>query len=255
MNGNKKHSPIKLVTGALTLALALVLATLPTRAQEPGAAGSHDNETVQTFHLSNVSNAVEGTEIVTTLRNLVTPSAKIYLVSALNTVVVRSTPDQLALVQKLISDLDRPNKTYRLTYTLTEMDNGKRIGTQRYDMIVVAGQRTTLKQGSKIPIATGQYNPGTSTAQMQMTYVDVGMNFDIRLDEFDNGVKLNSRVEQSSIAEQQTSSATMQDPVIRQTSLEGTAFLTPGKPMILGSLDIPGSTRHMDVAVVMDPVK
>jgi len=255
MNGNKKHSPIKLVTGALTLALALVLGTLPARAQEPKVAANHDNETVQTFHLSNVSNAVEGTEIVTTLRNLVTPSAKIYLVSALNTVVVRSTPDQLALVQKLISDLDRPNKTYRLTYTLTEMDNGKRIGTQRYDMIVVAGQRTTLKQGSKIPIATGQYNPGTSTAQMQMTYVDVGMNFDIRLDEFDNGVKLNSRVEQSSIAEQQTSSATMQDPVIRQTSLEGTAFLTPGKPMILGSLDIPGSTRHMDVAVVMDPVK
>ncbi|HEU5342244.1 secretin N-terminal domain-containing protein [Edaphobacter sp.] len=255
MNGNKKRIPIKLATGVLALASALVFATLPSRAQEPKAVGSHDNETVQTFHLSNVSNAVEGMEIVTTLRNLVAPSAKIYLVSALNTVVVRSTPDQLALVQKLISDLDRPNKTYRLTYTLTEMDNGKRIGTQHYNMIVVAGQRTTLKQGSRVPIATGQYNPGTSTAQMQMTYVDVGMNFDVTLNEFDNGVKLNSRVEQSSIAEQQVSSATPQDPVIRQTSLEGTAFLTPGKPMILGSLDIPGSTRHMDVAVEMEAVK
>ncbi len=45
-----------------------------------------------------------------------------------------------------------------------------------------------------------------------------------------------------------------QDPVVRQTSVEGTAFLTAGKPVVLGSLDIPGSTRHLDVDVMMEVV-
>jgi hypothetical protein len=45
-----------------------------------------------------------------------------------------------------------------------------------------------------------------------------------------------------------------QEPVVRQTVLEGTSFLTPGKPLVLGSLDIPGSARHLDVEVVMEQV-
>lgn len=248
-NGGK----MKLTAGILGIAVALTLGAISSRAQESKAAANHENDSTQTFYLSNVSNMSEGNEIVTAVRNLITPYSKIYYVPSRNAIVARATPDQLALAQKLINDLDRPNKTYRLTYTFTEMDNSKHIGTQHYSLIVVPGQRTTLKQGSRVPIMTGSYNSGTSTAQSQMTYVDVGMNFDITLDELANGVRLRSRVEQSSIAEQ--TSSTAQDPVIRQTSLEGSAFLTPGKPMILGSLDIPGSTRHMDVEVVMEAIK
>jgi hypothetical protein len=62
-------------------------------------------------------------------------------------------------------------------------------------MIGVTGLRTTLKQGSKVPVVTGTYNPGGPSAQNQMTYVDVGMNFDATLDEFANGVRLRSKVE------------------------------------------------------------
>jgi hypothetical protein len=45
-----------------------------------------------------------------------------------------------------------------------------------------------------------------------------------------------------------------QDAVIRQTVLEGTSFLNPGKAMMLGSVDVPGSTRHLDVEVLMEQV-
>lgn len=245
---------MKFTAGILGIAIVLACGAVSSRAQESKAAASHENEPTQTFYLSNVSTQQEGNEIVTAIRNLTTPASKIYFVPSRNAIVVRATPDQLVLDQKLITDLDRPNKTYRLTYTFTEMDNGKRIGVQHYALIVVSGQRTQLKQGSRVPIMTGYYNPSSSVAQNQMTYVDVGMSFDVSLDEFSNGVRLRSTVEQSSIADQ-TSNAAQQDPVIRQTSLSGTAFLTPGKPMILGSLDIPGSTRHMDVEVVMEVVK
>jgi type II secretory pathway component GspD/PulD (secretin) len=121
-------------------------------------------------------------------------------------------------------------------------------------MIVVSGERTTLKQGSKVPVVTGTYDNGKSGTQTQMTFIDVGLNFDVSLDESVNGVRLRSKVEQSSVAEQ-PSGVGAQDPIIRQTVLAGTSFLTPGKPLVLGSLDIPGSTRRLDVSVMMEQVK
>jgi hypothetical protein len=40
--------------------------------------------------------------------------------------------------------------------------------------------------------------------------------------------------------------------VTRNTSLEGASSLTPGKPLMLGSLDIPGTTRRFDIQVLME---
>ena len=121
-------------------------------------------------------------------------------------------------------------------------------------MVAAPGQRTVLKQGGKVPIATGSYSAtGSTGAQTQFTYLDIGMNFDATLDELANGVKLRTKVEQLSIAEQVSGVGT-QDPIIRQSSMEGTSLLTLGKPLVLGSIDIPGSTRHLDVEVVVEPV-
>jgi hypothetical protein len=69
-----------------------------------------------------------------------------------------------------------------------------------------------------------------------------------------NGVEVTSRLDQSSVSEEE-SSVGKSDPVIRQATLENTALLTPGKPVMLGSLDIPGSTRHLDVEVVIEVVR
>jgi hypothetical protein len=44
------------------------------------------------------------------------------------------------------------------------------------------------------------------------------------------------------------------DPATRQTFLEGIATLVQGKPQLLGSLDIPGTTRHEEVEVVSELV-
>jgi len=253
---------MKLAIGVLAITVALALSGPGARAQaSPTEAKPPADLTVRTFYLNNVTQASDANEIQTALRNLLPANIKIYLVPSQNAIVMQATPEQLMLAQRLLNDLDRPKKTYRLTYTVTEMDAGKPIGTQHFAMIVVSGQNTTLKQGSKVPIATGTYSPGSSGAnagatglQTQFTYLDVGMNFDATLDEFVNGVRLRSNVEQSSIAEER-SGVGPQDPIVRQTSLKGASFLTPGKPLMLGSVDIPGSTRHLDVEVVMEMVK
>ena len=253
---------------ALTLAITLSAAAQATDAkptETPSKQPSKSAEIeakmadarVQTFYLTNASQQTEGDEIVVALRNILPPYIKIYFVADQNAVVVNASPDELALAQQLIKQLDRPRKTYRLTYTLTEVDGAKRIGTQHFSMVVVTGQQTTLKQGSKIPVATGSYNPTASASegtQTQFTYLDVGMNFNATLDETEHGARLNSKVEESSIGEDKTISG-VNEPVIRQTVLQGTSFLTLNKPLMLGSVDILGSTRHIDIEVVMEQVQ
>ena len=150
-------------------------------------------------------------------------------------------------------DAAKNQRPYRVTYTLTEMDGSKTVGVQHYAVIVVEGGRTTLKNGSKVPVATGSYNVQGS-AQTQFTYLDIGLNFDATLDESVNGVRLRSKAEQSSLGTDKII-AGINEPVVRQAVLEGTSILTPGKPLILGSLDLPDSTRRMDIEVVMDVVK
>lgn len=247
---------MKLTNGILGMALALTLGTLGALAQStPASAPAKPNDdTVQTFHLTNVVREPDGNEILVAIRNMISPTAKVDFVSSENAIIVRSSPDQLALVEKIIKDLDQPRKTYRLTYTFTEMDGSKSIGTQHFSMIVISGERTTLKQGSRTPIVTGSYDGGKSGTQTQVTYIDTGLNFDVLLDESADAIRLRSKVEQSSIADQ-VSGVGPQDPIIRQTVLQGTSFLTVGKPLVLGSLDIPGSTRRLDVAVEMNPIK
>jgi type II secretory pathway component GspD/PulD (secretin) len=225
-----------------------------TSRQEVTADARVDSRPFQTFYLTNATQANDANEITVAVRNLLPPDVKSYLVPNQNAITMRGTPDELALAQKIISDLDRPKKTYRLTFTTVESDGGKRLGVQHFAMIVTAGQRTVLKQGSKVPIATGSFSAtGNTGAQTQITYIDVGMNFDVTLDELANGAMLRSKVEQLSTAEQ-TSGVGLQDPIIRQSHLEGTSFLTLGKPLVLGSIDIPGSTRHLDVEVVMEQI-
>ncbi len=66
-----------------------------------------DDLAVQTFYLTNVSQQNDANEILVALRNLLDPSVKIYLVASQNAIMMRATPDELILAEKLINDLDR----------------------------------------------------------------------------------------------------------------------------------------------------
>ncbi len=145
-------------------------------------------------------------------------------------------------------------KAYRLTYTVTEMDGSRRVGTQHLAMVVVAGQETVLKQGSKVPVVTGRYNATSSAPHNEVQYLDIGLNVVASLSDKGDGLRLSTKLEQSSLAEDKPG-ADMQDPVIRQTMLEGASILTEGKPLMLGSLDIPGTTRRLDVEATLEAVR
>jgi len=148
--------------------------------------------------------------------------------------------------------------TYRLTYTITELDGTKRVGTQHFSLTVNADSRDSqVKLGSKVPIITGSYDTGhpLEPANIQYQYQDVGLNITARVREFATGVEVFSKLEQSSVAEEKAPPPLNSDPVIRQATLQNTALLTAGKPVMLGSLDVPGSTRHLDIEVVLEVVR
>src|ERR1035441_7262684 len=245
---------MKLANGFLTITFAAVLTGLPAQAQAP-APGAKPETEVRTFYLNNVVQGDQaGQDIQNALRTSLDSHDSVYLVYNLAGAVFRPPPADLALAQKLINDLDKPKKTYRLTYTVTEMDGTRRIGAQHFAMVLIPGQRTTLNESSKVPIATGSSYPGVQT---QFTYIDVGMTFDATVTELGKGVRLQSKVTQASAAAPEESSpegkvSVAGQPVRRETSLEGASFLTLGKPMVLGSVDLPGSTRHLEVEALME---
>ena len=265
---------MKFMERTLLIAATLSLGTLHASAQTAGPAPSQSPAQVQpaaptnppacrslpvgpthTFYLTNATEMNEGNEILTALRNLLNPEIRIMFVPSQNAILIRTnSSEQLEYAQKIITDLDRPRKIYRVTYTITERDGSKTIGVQHYSVIAVPGQRTLLKEGSRVPIATSKYSTATSTVPADVTYLDVGLNFEATLEESAAGMRLRTKVEQSSIAEQ-PSGIGSQDPVIRQTLTEGSSILTLGKPLVLGSIDIPGSTRHLDVEVMAETIK
>jgi hypothetical protein len=246
------------ISGTLSLAAAQAVNALPrTESQTPKADADHTRnmnlDPVKTFYLKASSGVNDANETAGALRQMFDPSTRIYLLSSINAIVMRGTPESLVTAQKILDEIDRPKKIYRLTYTITESDSGKRLGIQHFSLALVPGGRTTLKNGSKVPVATSSFSSSNSPQQTQFTYLDVGLNFDASLDEASNGFKLKSKVEQSSATEEKLIFG-VQEPLVRQSVLEGTSFLTLGKPLMLGSLDIAGSTRHLDIEVTVEPV-
>jgi hypothetical protein len=214
----------------------------------------------RTIFLRNVEQQNDANEILVALRNLSDPSIKIYLTSSHNAISISSYPEELNRIEAIIKTLDIPHPTYRLTYTLTDFDGDKRVGTQHDTIVLVSGQRMTFKQGSKIPVATGSYNNGATAgsaagAQTQFTYLDVGMNVDATLTEVAGGGILRTKIEQSSVGPEPAVIAGVAEPIIRQTVLEGTPTLVSGKPLTLGSIDIVGSTHRLEITVLLEPIR
>ena len=64
-----------------------------------------DEAAVQTFYLSNAWQQNDLNDMQTAIRNILT-NVKIYGISSQNALVIRGTPDELLLAQKMIDDLD-----------------------------------------------------------------------------------------------------------------------------------------------------
>jgi type II secretory pathway component GspD/PulD (secretin) len=209
-------------------------------------------ETVQTIFLSNATQQNDLNDIATDLRNVM-PKAHIFPDQGQNAITLRATEEDLATAQKLIADLDKPRKLYRLTYTISDFENGKRTGSEHYVVLVLTGMKTLFKEGSRVPIVVGMFDTKTAAQSTQIQYQDIGLSIEATVSGSPENLVLVTKVEQSNLAGEKSAAAPT-DPIVRQTVLQGTSELTQGKPLVIGSLDIPGTTRRQEIEVVAELV-
>jgi general secretion pathway protein D len=263
-----------------------------------------DQQAVQTFYLSNAWQQNDLNDVQTALRNVLT-SAKIYGVASQNAIVMRGTPDELLLAQKLINDLDKArsevivdiaimevSKNWQRTlgiawpssasvalqtsttsssdstttsttptiYDLAHLkasDFAVTIGSATLNLLLsdsntkvlqspriraTDAQKATMKIGSRIPVATGSYQTGSSTAVVsslvntQFQYQDIGVNIEMTPTvHFDHDVTLKVKIEVTSHSGDQVISG-VTEPIISQRVVDQVIRLREGEASILGGI-------------------
>lgn len=132
-----------------------------------------DDLAVQTFYLTNASQQNDANEILTAIRNLLDPSVKIYLVPSQNAIVMRATPDQLLLAQKLLNDLDRarPEVVVDVAVLSVNRDKIRNLGITLPQSFGLTPTTTTnvSTNGSTPAAGTNGATPGTSTTNNNLT--------------------------------------------------------------------------------------
>ncbi len=116
-----------------------------------------DEQAVQTFYLSNSAQQNDLNDISTALRNVLS-NAKIYGVPSQNAIVMRATPDELMLAQKLVNDLDKARPEVVVDVAVLEVNRNKmrQIGIQ-------------LPQTASVTITTPTTASSTSTTTTTTT--------------------------------------------------------------------------------------
>lgn len=199
----------------------------------------------RTFYLSHATGFREFRDVQTVLRNML-QGARIDGDSGPRALAICGTPAELELAQKIVSDLDHPTtaaSSWRLTYTFTHDGSSRKAA-----FTVVLGADGEIKQGSRVPILTGTSSSGSD----QVQYIDIGLSISAHVDDADGTPQLTTKVEQLEPSQEKPAASTG-DPVLGQTILETETDLTPGKPLVLGTLNLPGGGQE-EVSVTAEPI-
>jgi general secretion pathway protein D len=119
-----------------------------------------DEQAVQTFYLTNAWQQNDLNDVNTALRNVM-PNAKVYPVPSQNAIVMRGTPDELLLAQKLIDDLDKARPEVVVDIAVLEVSKNweKTLGLAWPSSASVALQTTSTSSSS-----TSSSSSSTSTS-------------------------------------------------------------------------------------------
>ncbi|HXH68145.1 MAG TPA: hypothetical protein VNI81_13160 [Candidatus Limnocylindrales bacterium] len=135
----------------------------------------YEEQVVKTFYLSNVAVAQDLTEITTGLRQLL-DLKRIQQVNAQNAIIIRDTPDKVALAEKIIRDIDKakPEVIVQMEVLQARTDKLRNLGILpgQSASIAINPNATTTNNNSGSGTNTGGTNttPGTVTLN-QLTHL------------------------------------------------------------------------------------
>jgi hypothetical protein len=145
-----------------------------------------------------------------------------------------------------------PGHAYRLGFTVTEIEDGKKINSRQYSMNMY-GESNEIKIGTRVPV---------EVKNGEVQYMDVGTSIWCRLRDhrdrdlnwLGNDIMLNVRSEISNFAVPEQQGQSMR-PILRQLKIDASTIATVGKPMVLGVVDDPNSKRQFQLEVTVTKLR
>jgi general secretion pathway protein D len=133
-----------------------------------------DDLAVQTFYLTNSTQATDANEIFTALRQMLPQDTKLFLIPSQNAIVVRGTQDDLLLTEKMINDLDRAKAEVVVDVAILEVSRDKirNLGItlpQSFGITPQASPGSAGSTGSTTTTTTGATGTTTSGGSSSFT--------------------------------------------------------------------------------------
>src|SRR5580658_5956764 len=125
---------------------------------QPQKRRDYEEQEVRTFYLSNTVQAQDLTEIVTGLRQLL-DLKRLQQLNAQNAIIIRDTPDKLAIAEKMIKDIDKAKPEVVMQVLEARLDNMRNLG-------ILPGQSASI---GIVPPGTTTTTTGTSTTSTSTT--------------------------------------------------------------------------------------
>jgi general secretion pathway protein D len=135
----------------------------------------YEEQVVRTFYLSNVSIPQDLTEITTGLRQLL-DLKRIQQVNAQNAIIIRDTPDKVALAEKIIRDIDKakPEVVVQMEVLQARTDKLRNLGVlpgQSASIAINPQASTTTSSSGTSTSTSSNSSPGTVTLN-QLTHLN-----------------------------------------------------------------------------------
>ncbi len=149
-------------------------------------------------------------------------------------------------------DDKKVQSAYKLDFTVSEMEEGKKINTRQYAMNSRSGDANEIKIGTRVPVETNR--------QGEFQYLDVGTNIWCRLKDaadvasLRSNVLLNVKADITNFAMPEQQGQRVQ-PVIRQLRIEASTIGVPGKSLLVGTVDDPNSKRQFQLEVTVTKLR
>ena len=208
--------------------------------------GDLEDLSVQTFYLTNAAQQNDANDILVTLRNILDPSIKVFLVASQNAIIMRATTDQLILAEKIISDLDRTRAEVVVDVAVLEVSRDKirNLGiTLPTSFGLAPTASTTGTATGTAGSTTGTSSANSSTATSNLTLNNLGnlnaTNFAVTL----TGGTVNALLSDSD-------TRILQNPRIRATDGQRATLKIGSKiPVATGSYNAGVSTGVANIGV------
>ncbi len=134
---------------------------------------------------------------------------------------------------------------YRLDYVIAELENGKKVNTRTYTLMIDESGEASTRMGMRGPVQ-GEKGP---------TYIDIGLRIDAKLRPRTGDVLwLSTRFEVSSLADQ-SSYVSGAAPPLRNVEFSTATTLTPGKSVVLSAGDELTSQKRFELSVTVSKIR